>query len=393
MMKESPVAAQQRWHWGPRSGALLAAVATFVFSVVVFVVAAQWFQAQLLQEARTAVRDQLTPYANNVAVVANQRLALLEGLIAFAASHTDQEDFDQDFGTFAAGLTAGLSGVRAVQIFRPGVPVYVYPVESNAETLGRTMEDLINDERPTVRADVARALETGQPTVSGPYELRQGGVGIVGRQAIFLEGELWGIATVVLDVAPLLAEAGLDAAADSIRLGLRTATDTVFYGDPKVFALDPVTHNIDLWEGSWELAAVPTEGWSRTIWGRLANFGLVGLSISALLAGLAYMIVNRQARLSAAVRARTAALAESERRYRHLFENNSDALFLLGEDGTILDANEVVRAVYGYMPQELTGMNLADLTDSRIAAPTLDWTQGVERAAAPRHRRPSPQRR
>lgn len=57
------------------------------------------------------------------------------------------------------------------------------------------------------------------------------------------------------------------------------------------------------------------------------------------------------------------ALRESEQRYRHLFELESDAIFLIdNEVGQILEANAAAAALYGYSHDELISMRNTDLS-------------------------------
>jgi PAS domain S-box-containing protein len=54
---------------------------------------------------------------------------------------------------------------------------------------------------------------------------------------------------------------------------------------------------------------------------------------------------------------------ESERRYRTLFELESDATFLIdNENGDILEVNETASKLYGYTREELTGLRNVDLS-------------------------------
>ncbi|MCE5244123.1 MAG: PAS domain S-box protein [Desulfobacteraceae bacterium] len=71
-------------------------------------------------------------------------------------------------------------------------------------------------------------------------------------------------------------------------------------------------------------------------------------------AGIAEDISDRK-------RAETA-LRDSEQKYRHLFEMESDANFLFdAKTGRILEANHVASVLYGYSRLELLGMNRAEL--------------------------------
>lgn len=56
------------------------------------------------------------------------------------------------------------------------------------------------------------------------------------------------------------------------------------------------------------------------------------------------------------------ALRESERRFRQLFENSADALFVHDEAGRILDCNAEAVQSLGYTQKELLSMNVGDIT-------------------------------
>lgn len=56
------------------------------------------------------------------------------------------------------------------------------------------------------------------------------------------------------------------------------------------------------------------------------------------------------------------ALRESERRFRQLFENSADALFVHDEAGRILDCNAEAVQSLGYTREELLSMNVGDIT-------------------------------
>lgn len=70
---------------------------------------------------------------------------------------------------------------------------------------------------------------------------------------------------------------------------------------------------------------------------------------------------------------------ESERRYRTLFELESDATFLIeNESGDILEVNETASKLYGYSREELTGLRNVDLS----AEPEQTRQAGYDRLTA-----------
>jgi signal transduction histidine kinase len=288
----------------PRRGALLSASFILVLLILIWWQAGLWYQTRLLADQRTQLMSNLIPFGNALTTAINRRFALLEGLKAFAEAELNTPDAvaEGEFEIFAAGLYASAKGIRNFSVAPGGVQGYVYPLAGNEKVPGH---DLIHDERPDVRADVQRAIQLGEIALSGPYELRQGGLGLVARQAVYQDGAFWGLVCMVLDMPPVFDEAGLDTQPASLNLALRDGSGQVFYGQSAIFETDPIIYQVELPEGSWELTGVPIEGWHSSILEPLVVFRGAGIAIVGLLTGVVYLFTNRQARLMLTVRQRT----------------------------------------------------------------------------------------
>ena len=57
------------------------------------------------------------------------------------------------------------------------------------------------------------------------------------------------------------------------------------------------------------------------------------------------------------------AMRQSEQKYRELFENANDIIFILDYDGKILSCNAAASKTYGYEPEQLVGLSIENLLD------------------------------
>ncbi|WP_342306201.1 CHASE domain-containing protein [Methanolobus sp. ZRKC5] len=263
--------------------ALLGAVVILVLLLFVWWQASLVYQDHLLEGQQAQVEMQLISYGAALTNQVNLHLSHLKGLEAFAQANPTENELDANFESFASGLYFGTSVVRSIQLFPTFTEVYVYPVSGNEAVVGRNLDDLINDERPQVRIDVQRTIQTQEVAISGPYELRQGGFGMVFRQSVYLNDSLWGMAVLVFDVHPLLHEAGLDTSSENLNMVLSDGSGQILVGSNDTLLMVPMTYFVDLPEGGWELAAVPVGGWSASIEEPLDIFKKSGLVIVFLL--------------------------------------------------------------------------------------------------------------
>ncbi len=286
----------------PQVGALLAS-----WLVLLLLLLAAWqlsrlYTSELLRAARAEHTAEVNLQGNVLSLSLNRRMARLQGLYAFVVAQPSEEHLANEFAPFAATLLLETRVIRNLAVGPGGTFTYIYPVSGNEVVLGYQP---LNDARPEVRDDVLRAIATGQTIISGPLDLLQGGQGLILRQAVFKDGEYWGLLSMVLDLPAMLEEAGLAAPHDVLRFALRDETGRILYGSPAVFDEDPVLNTIELPDGVWELAAVPRGGWPAAITQPLRVFQIASILIAFLLSVLTYLSVNNQVRLRLAVQQRT----------------------------------------------------------------------------------------
>ena len=392
----------------PRRGAILAALLTLLLLLLLWWQATSWYEVQVSIDSFDRVTDpaplletverdlriyrrighdldvveaaiEVTLQGNVLSSILNRRFARLQGLVAFAESVPEDAPFGEQFRRFAASLYADSSGVRSYALAPGGEVQYIYPQAGNETVLGYRP---LADPRPEIREDARRAMRAGEIVLSGPVELLQGGLGLIARAPVYRDGSFWGLANVVLELPALLVQAGLVDPAGTLSYALRDSRGEVFWGDPDLFAQEPVLNVIALPDGEWELAGVPTGGWEAREEPDLTLIRATGLALVLLLASVVYLAVNRQERLRLAVAERTEELAESNLRLEERVAARTQELERLYEEAETLailrERQRLARELHDSVSQALYGIALG----TRTARTLLDRGE-TEQAAEP----------
>ncbi|MGJ8571880.1 MAG: bifunctional diguanylate cyclase/phosphodiesterase [Hoeflea sp.] len=219
------------------------------------------------QKETAIVSEQLGMVRAKLEGNVNSNIQLVRGLVSVIAAEPNMDQ--AQFSKISAGLLGKHSHLRNIA-GAPGLVIsLMYPVKGNEQAIGL---DYRKNEKQ--RAVALQAVASEQMILAGPIDLVQGGQGLIGRFPVFVENSgggryLWGLVSAVIDVDQLYLESGLIEADLPINVAIRGENATgedghVFFGDPEIFNDQPVTSLVSLPSGSWQIAAVPAEGWSST---------------------------------------------------------------------------------------------------------------------------------
>lgn len=104
-------------------------------------------------------------------------------------------DFEQEFDQIGEDLLKRSPEIDAIQWNEDGVIKYVYPLEGNEAAIGF---DIFNDTVTHKNIEAYLAIEKDELFFAGPFELKQGGMGIVGRLPINENGKFIGFSVVII---------------------------------------------------------------------------------------------------------------------------------------------------------------------------------------------------
>lgn len=272
-------------------------------AVLAVIIYEDFIQTSAFQSAyRAQVLTRLSAVRADLEAELNSRLTLVHGLSAFAKSYP--EFSEEDFHIFATELMDRYHGIRSLQLAPRAVVTYIHPLKGNEAAKGH---DLLAD--PARREAAERAIAEHKFVIAGPVKLRQGGEALIGRHPIYFPaangapgGEsFWGFSIILIDLDPLLEAGGIIGNSDGMRYALRGrdglgASGAVFFGSQAVFDADPVKLDISLPNGSWQLAGMPENGWTKSWPGRKWLWGGEG-SLAVVVGLLIYFVVRRTGEL------------------------------------------------------------------------------------------------
>ncbi|MGY6522932.1 MAG: ATP-binding protein [Mongoliitalea sp.] len=122
--------------------------------------------------------------------ILNQAYAAASTLqIAYELVKEDKQSLDFK----SAQLLEMFPSLDIIQVVEGGSISYVYPLEGNEKVIGYNILD-----DPKTAREAALAIERKKMFFAGPFELRQGGEGIVGRLPIFKNNQFWGFSVAII---------------------------------------------------------------------------------------------------------------------------------------------------------------------------------------------------
>ncbi|MGB3365999.1 MAG: EAL domain-containing protein [Acidaminobacteraceae bacterium] len=158
----------------------------------------------------------------------NQTTTFIYGLRGFVYSQLLDGVDEVSFNQYADKTQNSTYSIRNFSIAPGNIQTFVYPLEGNEITIGH---DLNKDMRPNIQADLNKIISSNTIVMSGPYELRQGGLGLIVRDPIFADGEYWGLVNIVVDIDDVISRSNMIKEYSELSFSLKDNNGSQFYGD------------------------------------------------------------------------------------------------------------------------------------------------------------------
>ncbi|MCK9986135.1 MAG: hypothetical protein AzoDbin1_02607 [Azoarcus sp.] len=355
-----------------RQRPLLVGLLVFLATALVSGLLISGFERQRIEIRRVEVTNTLFDEAQDLRSNIEHALAVT---YALAALVRQGEGRIPNFEALAEQMLPFYQGASSLALAPAGVVRQIVPLAENSAVIGH---DLLAD--PARNREAFLARDTGKLTLAGPFPLKQGGMGAVGRLPVYLPDEtgepaFWGFVAVVIRFPDVLTTALLPSV-EKYRFDYelwRTHPDT---GARQVIAassarplVEPVEHEIEVPNGVWTLGVAPVAGWKDGS-GQLFELAVAAVLCFALgwLATSLMQLREHRSALQRIVSERTAELAAREARLAALIASLPDKMLLIDEDRRVVECHAPEPRLLAAPVDDLIGRLYAQTVPPEVAA-------------------------
>lgn len=263
----------------------------------------------------------------------------------------------RSFDSLAQKLIEGKSCIHAIQILKNGIITSNYPEHKTESVIGyNVMADSMRNK------ELLKAFQEEGFYFGGPFELRQGGLGIVGRVPIKNAYDSLNLAAVVIKMESLLEAINIDQDTspyyyDFSKVNPNTGVEEFFINKEELFNSSDVA-KLYLPQGDWKIYIKLKH---KTIFNDLWRIGFLGFLFALTSGILAWFVAKQPNSLRLKVAEQTKLITETKNKFENLVEYSFGAAIITNEKGIISYASSSIKNITGYNESELVDSSFLDL--------------------------------
>ncbi len=251
-----------------------------------------------LSQQKNEIQTQVSNFRSQLETKLNYSVALVKGLAIDLVIR--EEMTPKQFALIAEELSRTNPSQRNLSLAPHFIIRDVYPLEGNESVVGL---NLLLD--PEQKVAVYRSIQVDDAVLAGPFQLDQGGTGVVCRMPVWIKKEgvprLWGAVSITLDFPTLMEQVGFARLQQDLDISIRGRDATgpagqFFFGDEKSISKDAVRVPVFVPGGSWLISAQPKRGFEIKPWWQ-TSAGIIGLLVTFFAALASYRILFDRSRI------------------------------------------------------------------------------------------------
>lgn len=267
----------------------------------------------------------------------------------------------ENFDYVSKKLMESNSNISAVQLVPDGIIKYVYPLRGNEAAL-----DLNILTTPSLKKEALKSIAKKKMYFAGPFELKQGGVGIVGRFPVFQNNKFWGFSAVIIKLETFLKASGIKNVDDSKYYFQFSKYDVekqieIFYLPNQTDFSKKYSITRTIPDGDWRLYLISKN--KNYLYSQIAIPGIIGVILAALFGVLIYTLLKIPEELQSLVTTQATKLLNSEVKFQAIFDQAAVGIAHIDSfTGNFIEINNQYCQLLGYSQQEMKERNFQSVT-------------------------------
>ncbi|NRF40784.1 PAS domain S-box protein [Pedobacter foliorum] len=314
---------------------------------------------QIIKEGRRLeMANALNVVKQNVQLTLNNGYAAALTL----ALTLNEKGVPENFEAVGAKLMESNPDYQVLEMLPQGVIKYLYPLKGNELAMNLDLFKKTAESR--LMATQSKLSKTMY--YAGPYELQQGGMGVIGRLPIYRNNKFWGFSAVVIKQEAFFNSIGvykdkgndfyfqfskLDVSSGKEHFILEG--DTSFFDRSYQYAMFPNTN--------WKLYIIPADDGKIPF---LFVYPLLfALCLAALSSLLVVQVVKKTTKLQTQVYSQKSELINTETKFKTIFDQAAIGIALITPaEGRFLQVNKKLCEIMGYKESELLELGFQNIT-------------------------------
>lgn len=273
----------------------------------------------------------------------------------------DNNGIPENFDIIGKRLLESNNSISAVQMVPNGVIKYIYPMKGNEAAMGLDILD-----SKALQIEALKSVENQKMFFAGPFELAQGGQGIVGRLPVYLKSKFWGFSAVIIRPERLLNTSGINSV-DKTKYSFQISKINPITKKEEYFLPEDIKitkkNNVSSYipDGDWNLYLIDKN--ANVILNKFLFNIVLGLFFAFTFGFFTVLLLKKPEQLQLLVQMQAKRLLKSELKFKTIFEQASIGIANVDlKTGKFIEINEKFCSILGYTQEEMKNKDFQSIT-------------------------------
>ncbi|WP_167445740.1 PAS domain S-box protein [Flavobacterium limicola] len=267
----------------------------------------------------------------------------------------------ENFDYVSEKLMESNHNINAVQLVPNGIIKYIYPLNGNEAALNLNILTT-----PNLKKEALKSIAKKKMYFAGPFELKQGGLGIVGRFPVFQNNKFWGFSAVIIKLENFLKASGIKNVDDSkyyfqfSKYNIEEQKEIFYLTNKSDFSKNYYI-STDIPDGDWKIYLISKN--KNYLYSQIFIPGIIGIILAALFGILIYTLLKIPRELQSLVTTQATKLLNSEIKFQAIFDQAAVGIAHIDSfTGDFIEINNQYCQLLGYSQQEMKERNFQSVT-------------------------------